>query len=117
MVTPELKQLTSTNLDRSALPADPEDCSVLLDAEIGPRGQEGGDRFSFIAITPKYLLHEPLPRWGQGCLIVDCFSWSEIERSLQRLLDHSTRNTWQEVAESLSHDLDWEFKNYRPFGA
>jgi len=90
---------------------------VVFEAEIGPKNQEGADRFSFSVVTPKHMVHEALPRWGHGYLIVDCFSWLEVERSLQRLLDQSSRNTWQEVAESLSHDLDWEFKSYRPYGA
>lgn len=114
MITPELKSLNSTDLDRVALPADPEDCSVALDAEIGPKGQEGSDRFSFSVVTPKYLLREPLPRWGRGYLIVESFSWVAAEWALQQLLDHSRRDTWQEVSVTLSHALHWEFENHKP---
>jgi hypothetical protein len=113
MITPELKDLFSPNLEKPALPPDPEDCIVLFQAAIGAKGQEGDEIFFFTVATPKGLLREPLPRWGRGFLIMEEFSWTAIERALERLLSHAHRESWSEVAAVLNHELNWEFENYK----
>lgn len=112
MVIPELKSLFSPDIERPALPPDVENCSVLLQAGIGPKGSEGEELFSFSAVTPSFLLaNEDLPRWGRGLLVVDAFSWQTVERSIQRLLAH--RSSWSEVAQTLNKEMGWEFENYQ----
>ena len=113
MIVPELKSLVSVDLERPAMPADPKDCSVFLQASIGPKGEAGAEVFSFSAVTPIFLARTPLPRWGHGLLLVHAFSWLELDRSLERLLSHAHRSTWPEVAAVLSQQLGWEFENYQ----
>jgi Immunity protein 8 len=115
MVTPELRNLSSSDLERPALPVDPTDCSVALQAAIGPKNAEGEELFEFQVVTPAFLARNSLPRWGRGLLIVEEFSWPAVERALERLLAHAHRNTWAEVAAILNHELQWEYDNYQPF--
>ena len=118
MVTPELRGLTSPDLNAGMLPADPRACCVQVDASIGPTGQPGAESFSFSVVTPAFLVQSgSLPRWGRGMLIVNEFSWGAVDRALTRLLSHASRKTWGEVAAALNADLVWEFDNYVPRGA
>ena len=104
----------SSDLEEGALPPDPSNCSVILTATIGPKGGEGGDNFTFKAVTPLYLQEHPGARWGRGLLIVDSFSWATARRMLDRLIAHAARPSWQEVAAELNKELWWEFENYTP---
>ena len=113
MIVPELKSLLSVDLERPVVPVDPEDCSVFLQASIGPKGEEGAEVFAFSVVTPAFLARAPLPRWGHGLLLVQVFSWQDIDRSLERLLSHAHRNTWPEVAAVLNQQMGWEFENYQ----
>ena len=115
MIAPQLKSLFSPDLERPALPRDPTNCSVVLQASIGPKGAEGEELFEFQVVTPEFLAKEGLPRWGRGLLIVEQFSWPTVERALEHLLAHAQRNTWAEVAAVLNHELQWEFDNYQSF--
>ena len=114
MITPELKELSSYRLKCPALPLDPKDCLVSMEAVIGPKGELGEELFFFTVATPRGLLREPLPRWGRGLLIIEEFSWPSVEHSLLRLLTHAQRNSWAEVTAALRQELDWEFENYQP---
>lgn len=114
MITPELKDLFCPGLEKPALPPDPEDCVISLQAAIGAKGEDGDDLFFFTVATPKGLLREELPRWGRGLLVVESFSWAAIERALERLLSHARRESWSEVAAALNQELNWEFENYKP---
>ena len=115
MVTPELKSLGSSDLERPAIPRDPTNCSIALQASIGPKNAHGEELFQFQVVTPTFLATNGLPRWGRGLLIVEQFSWPAVERALERLLAHAHRNTWAEVAAVLNHELLWEYDNYQPF--
>jgi hypothetical protein len=112
MIFPRLKGLTSSDLDRDQLPASPDDCDVVVDAEIGPSEGDRADRFAFQVVTPTRLLRSGEVRWGRGLLIVDVFSWSAVERAIEKLLMHAARPTWDEVAAELGKELHWEFENY-----
>lgn len=103
----------SPDLQSGQLPPDPENCAVLIETEIGFRGGAGGDIFSFVAITPEALKSSRSTCWGRGYLILDCFTWTEVTRSLEKLLLHCQRATWHEVAAELNKELHWEFDNYR----
>jgi hypothetical protein len=113
MVYPELRQILSPDLAPPAVPEDPADCAVPFQALIGPRGEEGAEAFSFTAVTPAFLSRAVGPTWGRGYLILDVFSWETVTHALALLLAHCARPTWQEVAEQLNRELNWEFDSYR----
>lgn len=115
MITPCLKNLLSPALERPGLPPDPADCSVVLQASIGPKDAEGEEIFEFRVVTPAFLAKSGLPLWGRGLLIVEEFSWPVVERAIERLLANARGSTWTEVAAVLNHELHWEFDHYQPF--
>lgn len=112
-LSPEIKSIISPDLEHGSVPPEPDCCSVFIEAEIGIKGKEGADLFSFTAITPKFLSLNPETRWGRGYLIVNEFSWPLIESMLGRLLMHAHKDTWAEIASLLSKELNWEFENYQ----
>ncbi len=113
MVTPEVKNLLSADFELQGPPPDPEDCALSFEAEVGPKGGKGAALFQFVVATPRYLAREAGARWGRGYLIVERFSWEEVEISLEKLLSHCRRETWAEVARELNKELLWEFENYQ----
>lgn len=113
MVEPEVKSISSLDLDHGTLPPDPEKCSVSIDVEIGPRGCNGGDRFSIEVVTPKYLFGTTDTRWGRGLLIVKEFDWHVVESFVAKLLRHCHGETWKDVATEISKEMHWEFENYQ----
>lgn len=111
MIIPQLKALTSPDLQEPALPADPTDCEVLVELAVGP--VDGGEEiFSFTVVTPAALARDQLPRWGRGKLIVSRFDWAVVRRASERLLAHAARESWKEVATTLNKELGWEFEGY-----
>jgi hypothetical protein len=114
MVTAHLISLDSPDLRPDALPLDPENCSVVLNAAIGPQDSPGAENFAFTVVTPRYLADHSDARWGRGLLVVDVFSWQEVTHMVERLLAHASGSTWGEVAAKLNHELLWEFDNYTP---
>lgn len=114
MIVPELLGLSSSDLAAGELAPDPAHCLVPMLATIGPSSGTAGDDFSFIAATPSAIAESGRLGWGRGMLIVDSFSWPQVERLVNRLLAQASRPSWQEVAQALNHELLWEFDGYRP---
>ena len=113
MPLPVLRSLSSYEFDRPALPPDPDDCAVLVHAEIGTAdAAKGTDLFRFTVATPSRILDGSGVRWGRGTLIVDRFSWEAVENAVRRLLMHADRPTWKESAIELGKEMHWEFENY-----
>ena len=110
-IFPELKSLHSPDLASGQQPADPSDAAVLLEAEIGPKGEQGEGIFSFVAITPSALARDQGVRWGRGYLILNHVSWANIESAVHTLLSHCSGDSWAHVAEKLSRELHWEFED------
>ena len=108
----ELKGLVSPDLTKPHTPDDPGNCAVLMEAELGPKGQEGAEIFTFVVVTPKWLEANVECRWGRGYLLVPEFSWHELERMLGRLVSATSGESWDEIANSLSKFMDWEFERY-----
>jgi len=111
MIVPKLQSIFSVDLQDPGLPADPSNCSILLEVEIGSDGS-GADTFSFTVITPAAFARAELPRWGRGHLVVAEFDWAVVRRSIERLLAHAARETWDQVAAELNKELGWEFEGY-----
>lgn len=96
------------------LPADPADCWVIVQADIGVAGEEGSDIFTFYVTTPQWLQKQSSIgwRWGQGLLILDEFEWSLIESALSKLVESVSGETWEECAEKINRYGHWEFFDY-----
>ncbi|VXB72693.1 conserved hypothetical protein [Luteimonas sp. 9C] len=114
MIFPKLLSLSSSDLAPGHLPPDPKHCIVQVLAKIGPSCVSAGDDFSFAVATPSALAESKTFGWGRGTLVVDSFSWLQVEDAIDRLLAHASRPSWQEVAQALNHELLWEFDGYCP---
>ena len=114
MIIPKLIGLSSSDLATGELPPNPAHCVVSMSATIGPSNGTSGDNFSFVVVTPSAFAESSRFGWGRGTLIVESFSWLKVEHSVNRLLAHASRESWQDVAEVLNHELLWEFDGYRP---
>jgi len=112
-VFPELKSLHSPDLPQRQDPEDPADAALLVEASIGPKGQDGEEIFSFVAITPRALARDQGARWGRGYLILNHVSWASVEAAVLNLLSHCSGDSWAQVAERLNHEMHWEFEAYR----
>ena len=112
MIIPELKSIISPDLEYGQSPDDIENCSIFVELTIGPKGNECEEIFSFTVVTTKYLTINSQNRWGRGLLILEEFSWNEMETFISKLLNHCMANNWNEVANKLNNVIDWEFDNY-----
>ena len=109
----ELKALYSSDLEKPKLPDDPTCCMVGMCADIGTLGGAGADTFSFVVVTPAWLVAHPETRWAAGYLLMEEFSWAEVERMVGRLVSSTSAATWEEAAKSLGRFMQWEFENYQ----
>jgi hypothetical protein len=110
---PELKSLHSPDLPQDHEPGAPADAAVLFEASIGPKGQEGADIFSFVAITPRALARDQGARWGRGYLILNHVTWPEVEAAVRKLLSHCSGDNWSQVVETLNREMHWQFEAHR----
>ncbi len=108
----ELKGLISPDLTIRSSPEDPKNCSVLIEANIGPKGSEGSEIFNFVVVTPQWLEANSEVRWGKGYLLLPEFTWQAVERMLERLITSASGESWQEIAIKLSRYMDWEYEGY-----
>jgi hypothetical protein len=113
MVFPKLKSLVSADLAATALPNDPDNFSISFQAVIGTAESDGGDIFSFTAVSAGFLAIERRTIWGRGLLVVPEFSWPTVQSAVERLLTQSARSTWPEAAAEINKVLCWEFDNYQ----
>ena len=60
---PELKWLTSPDLEPGTRPPNPKNCSIFLEAGIGSDGVEGADIFGFTVVTPVSVAKCQGRRW------------------------------------------------------
>lgn len=109
MIFPRLIALSTDDFGPNEMPNDVKHCHVSVVARIGPSNGNAGDYFYFCAATPSALDEARALGWGRGILIVELFSWENVERSVHRLLAHAARETWPEVAIALNQELHWEF--------
>jgi hypothetical protein len=95
-------------------PEDPEDVDVELVAHIGHEGSQGADMFHFRVVTPKALTRPIWAKrflWGRGVLIVESYDYKLVTLLVSALCDRIEGESWEQVAESLGHYVNWEI-NY-----
>ena len=114
LTVPEVKGFFSPDLEYGREPDEPDNYFLLIEVDIGIKGQEDADVFSFVAVTPKALLNETGYRWGRGWLILETFSWSQIEEAVHKLCADTSGVSWEQIARELNVWLYWEYDNYKP---
>ena len=112
MDTPKLVSLSCENLVRGQLPPDPSDCELTFTASIGTDGVRG-DNFQFVVVTPSALAKCEYTGWCKDYLMLQNFSWPQVDNYLANLLASVRGESWHDVAEQLHQFMDWEFYDYR----
>lgn len=115
----ELKELHSPDIDLTTfLPADPKSFRFLLQAMIGPEGQEGAESFDIEVCTPTWLMEEQsrgtAPRVVLGLHMMFVFSYdlSQIKGTLERYCKQCVGDDWSALTAKLARLGAWEFEDY-----
>ena len=118
-VRAELRRLKSSMLAPETLesyqPESDDDFGILIDAEIGPAGEEGGERFSFTACSPSWLtdVSRGSPeafRWERARLVLPAWDLALVRRAVADLCRHTSGEDWADVANKLDRFMSWEFE-------
>lgn len=116
MMEAVLKGVSSPDIDLATFkPDDPQKFGFLLEATIGPAGQEGGELFQLEVYTPEWIEEHSAQRaciWGRHVLIVFRYDLDEILRSLNEKIAECAGTDWHSTAVRLSRYLGWEFEDY-----
>ena len=98
----ELKRIYSSDVDMKAFePDEPGDFGVSFHAEFGPPGHVGGDTFTFLACSPRWMQRGfengtfPASSFARGMIILFEYDYDEIERLLERLAARCSGATWE----------------------
>jgi len=110
----DLRRITSPDIDSMEIfvPPDEKFC-YLLQAFIGPNGDEGEESFEFIVCSPKWLEFEVEKEnfiFGKGMLIMSEFNFFRVKGFLSALCKRTHGNSWSEIANKLSRFATWEFE-------
>lgn len=115
----EIKALHSPDLDdlRTSQPDDPVNFGILVQAMIGPAGEDGEESFDIMVCTPSWLtakLAEQGPVWGRHHLFLPRYDYAAIKSAIQALCDAAEGESWDQVATYLARYGQWEFEDYQP---
>lgn len=113
----ELKRLHSPDIYdlENYQPENAENFAFLLQAMVGPEGEEGEESFDIEVCTPKWLeetydIDDVII--GRHHLVVREYSFQRIVHSIKEFLRDCSGENWNEVAEKVSRLGRWEFENY-----
>ena len=120
-VRAELRALHSPDMIdlQGSRPADPAHFGILVQALVGPVGEQGEESFDFVVCTPTWLAEEATRQSAAGfwfarnVLVLDHYDYETLRRAIADLCQRSTGPTWSEVATKLSRYGAWEFEDYR----
>jgi hypothetical protein len=114
----KLKGIYSIDLPegKSSLPEDPENCWIVLQADIGlDDGTEAADTFTFYICTPKKLatiVIDEKYQLGRHLIVVDRFEWQLIESIVLKICSEAIGEDWEGIAKYISRFGHWEFEDY-----
>jgi hypothetical protein len=116
----ELRHLHSPDvLDMTAyIPEDPTHFSILVQAMIGPSGEQGEESFDFIVCTPRWLetvLSQDGFVFGQHYLIVARYDYGLIWQVIEDLCNRTDGPDWTTIGNKLGRYGHWEFEDYKNY--
>lgn len=97
------------------LPHDPENCWIVIQADIGSEGLSGSDTFTFYVCTVKKLSHilgTKNFQLGHHLILVEYFDWDVIEEAIKDIIIKLEADTWVQLAKKINEHGEWEFNNY-----
>jgi hypothetical protein len=114
----QLKRLHSPDIDIDTYkPEDTTNFGFLLQAMIGPEGQDSEESFDIQVCTPDWLKSQHSASeavFGRHMLIVFEYDKHRIEQAIARYCERCVGNDWQEIAERLGRIGQSEFEDYVP---
>lgn len=116
-VRAELKEFQSPDLAdlEGSQPEDPTNFGLLIQAQIGPAGDDAADTFSLVVCTPSWLAAELRQRphiWGIHLLAVPKYDYQVIHAALLELCGNVEAGDWDDVADYLARYAMWEFEDF-----
>lgn len=115
----KLKALHSPDIDLETFsPDDPTNFGFLLQAMIGPEGQDGMESFDLEVCTPKWLmdrhLHGASPEviFGMHMILVFSYDLHQIRGALERYCERCVGDDWPTLTTKLARLGAWEFEDY-----
>lgn len=99
----------------SQLPRNPDDCWILVYADIGMAGSEAVETFLFYVCTLARLsriVQQEGFEFGRHLIILERFDWKMVERAIASICDASVGETWEEVAMKLGSYGERELEDY-----
>ena len=97
------------------LPEDPENCWIVIQADIGAYGGSGADTFTFYVCTINKLNHNLSIKnfkFGRHLILVKRFDWDIVEHAIKSMLDELEADTWEQLAAKIHEYGEWEFNDY-----
>ena len=112
-----LKRLHSPDIHdlENYQPEDPKKFGFLLQAMIGPEGQNGEESFDIEVCTPKWLeetYNDDQVVIGLYHLIVRKYNYQKIVLAIKGFLLDCYGENWNEIVEKVSRLGKWEFDGY-----
>lgn len=92
---------------------DPKNCSVRISVDIESDENNGSAFYYLQVVTTDYLFSSQKSIWGKSVLVVQLFSWDEIEREIGRLISEISSDTWENSVKILSRYMDWEYEGMK----
>ncbi len=99
----------------SYTPVDLRRFGILVQAMIGPKGEQGEESFDFLVCTPAWLADQIASQgyeFGRHYLFVSRYDPELITRVLHELCDRASGPDWDSVAQYLGRYGKWEFEDY-----
>ena len=116
----ELKRLHCPDINDLSgyAPQEADNFGFLLQAMIGPAGQEGEEAFDILVWTPAWLQRKYTATeiiLGRHYLIVFRYDYQDLTSYIATFAEQCTGESWRDVAQQLSRLGKWEFEDYREY--
>lgn len=112
----EVKYFHSPDFDwESQTPDNPKCFEVLLQAFVGPVGEDNSESFDLLICTPSFLEREAADSGvidGHHRIIVSSFNRDRIESYIRQRIRAVDEPTWVELATKVGRLGRWEFEDY-----
>ncbi|OLU22201.1 hypothetical protein BVH03_25295 [Pseudomonas sp. PA15(2017)] len=113
----ELKRLHSPDIYdlENYKPESPTSFNFLLQAMIGPAGEDGEESFDIDVCTPKWIeenCEQDVVLIGRHYLIVREYNYKKIDEFIRKFLLSCVGEDWNEVANKVARLGFWEFEDY-----
>lgn len=112
----ELKNMHSPDVDLDSYwPDDPENFGFLLQAMIGPEGQDGEESFDLQVCTPDWLKSNYSKKdivSGRHILIVFSYDLTSVKNHITGYCRRLESENWLGLANKLNRLGRWEFEDY-----